>query len=236
MIAPVSVVSSLIADCKGLRSPEAFTLFRIMNIAHSAIWVYRKQTVYRNKKNWVYLAAGNLLSYAVGEGKLKFFLQVITLLVRVQRVMKRIVILQQSIKDLINAIKGKYPIRHFSDWTKPDRKPVRLIQISQALASTFACISHLTVECLAAYDTFYMRETDEILLDGKKSLEYLTEHRNAILQMIISQRGMIEKVVEQLKLPLNADEIITGAKKTLEGLHCLDNGLNKISLAVANYF
>lgn len=235
MIAPVTIVYSLISDCKELRSPASFTIFRIMSIAHSIMWICRKQAVYRKRENWFYLAAGNLAAYAVGEGKIKFCLKIATLLFRIHRIINHFVQLQSSIQDLTNAIKGRHPIQNFIKWNESEKKRHRANQITQALRHTFVCIGHLSFECWAAYDTFYMEELDETLCDGKQSLEYLVAHRQDILKTIRSQSPMIKKIFSHLRLPFSSDQIVSCAEKGLNKLNSFNSRLDTISSAFAGY-
>lgn len=234
MIAPVTIVYSLISDCKELKSPASFTVFRVMSIAHSVMWLYRKQTVYRKRENWFYLAAGNIAAYAIGERKIKFWLKIATLLFRVQRIIDRVLKVQSSIQDLKNALRGRHPIQNFTKWDTSENAPNHANQITQALRHTFSCIGHLSFECWAAYDTFYMEELDETLCDGKKSLEYLVAHKEDILKTIQSQGPLMKKIFMQLHLPLGPEQIVHGAEQVLNAVNSINTKLDNFSSAVTS--
>jgi hypothetical protein len=204
-----------------MRMPAAaWTVFTALNKVHGIWRWYRRVELYRNPDNFFQLIAGHAVNFAVGDKILiRIAAQCVLIATRILECVEQQAALYRAGGKWLNDLQGFYPQpirspwikKQSSKWISPStsswwscQTDTLFSRIERIVRSTFhLCkrIWKLSMQIMDVMDAFYLspatsnQSINEFFVHAIKWTETLVEKKEILLQGIVSNREIIEKIL-----------------------------------------
>jgi len=245
MFAPVNIVNDIVADFSPGRGVSiGFWVAKGFKVFHLGSWLYRQQQVYSNSDNWLYILSGHVVDKFIGEGSLRWYLQLYSITIRINRIHDELFLLKEELSELGEAIKGNYPYQSDYEWsTESAEDPVKVNEwnlfknkMRDRFSRIWLCVKNVlfrtfevTSRFLDAYDAFYMKNNPLIVLEGVEGLQKIVEHKEDIIDKLTENKKIIDQLIRYLNLSFTSNDVIKTITTGLNGVGSVNDGLNTLS-------
>jgi len=235
---PVNIVYGFIEECGAITSPATWVAFKGLKIMHCAWWMKRKVVLYKDPDNWLFIAAGWGINHFVGNGKLKRYLQIYSLTIRIGRVIDEVNLLKSDLTQwkmtFISSRIGAKPVGENARCVS-----IRIIfsgnsfhQIVLVTTIIVKRVGLISMKCMDAYAVFYIdMNNDEIVFEGLEGIGRLAEQKEFIIESLRQRRDAMDQVITRLSLPMTANQVIDSVSTGLK----YASAINMVGKSVSQY-
>ena len=238
---------------QSMRLPSfVWTAFTALNKVHGIWRWYRRAELYTNPNNFSQLIAGHALNIVLGDTLIvKVAAQCLLISTRVLECVQQQSALVNSSRCWWSAVKGDYSPKRQKSWKTLEPHPFlspstqlwfrsigqsitdRIERIARCTLSLFVEAFTLSMKIMDAVDVLSLSPytknegLNEGLINAIKWLDTLTENREALLEGLLENKEIIEKVLAGSTL--NYEMLFNGVKNTLDKTESIHKQTHKIT-------